>query len=119
MNLSTKVRKLPSDQVFTEEADLLKEVTDWLEPQQRDGIKLLRICDRYAKGYSDLFLCVRGLFVVIELKDDVGKASRHQEDFIDEMLACGAIGGVCRTVKEVADYVEEAKRRAGLWMSTK
>ena len=112
MSSRTRTAKLPSDRMYSDEAALLSKVTEWLVPQQRDGIKLLRICDRYAKGYSDLFLCVRGQFVVIELKDDTGTASPHQELFIEEMLKAGAIGGVCRTVKEVADYVEEAKRRA-------
>lgn len=101
--------------MFKDEADLLKEVTKWLEPQRRDGVKMIRICDRYAKGYSDLFINVRGQWVIAELKDDTGTASPHQEQFIEEMLSCGAIGGVCRTVKEVADLVEEAKRRRPNW----
>lgn len=101
--------------MFKEEADLLKAVTDWLEPQRRDGIKVIRICDRYNKGYSDLFICVRGIFVVAELKDDEGEASPHQEEFIADILACGGIGAVCRTVKEVADLVDEAKRRVPEW----
>lgn len=108
----------PSTQMFKEEAKLLKEVIKWLEPQRRDGVKVLRICDRYAKGYSDLFINVRGQFVVAELKDDIGTASPHQEEFIRDMVACGAIGGVCRTVKEVADLVDEAKRRTPDWTST-
>jgi len=107
--------KLPSDQMFSDEADLLKKVIEWLEPQRRDGIKVIRVCDRYNKGYSDLFICVRGIFVVAELKDDTGTASPHQEQFIEDMVKCGAIGGVCRTVKEVADLVEEAKRRRPNW----
>ncbi len=107
--------KLPSDRMFKEEADLLKAVTDWLEPQKRDGIKLIRICDRYNKGYSDLFICVRGVFVVAELKDDEGTATPHQELFIKEIQDAGGIGAVCRTVKEVADLVDEAKRRAIEW----
>ena len=111
MSSRTKTMKSPSDRTFKEEGALLQAVKDWLEPQQRDGIKMIRINDRYAKGYSDLFLCVQGQFVIIELKDDVGTASPHQEQFIKDMLKAGAIGGVCRTVKEVADYVEEAKRR--------
>lgn len=102
-------KKLPSDRVYTEEADLLKAVKEWLEPQERYGIKMLRICDRYAKGYSDIFICVNGIFVVAELKDDTGIASLHQLQFIEEMIACGAIGGVCRSVKDVADLVEQAK----------
>lgn len=106
--------KAPSNKVYTEEAELLKKVKEYFEPQERRGIKLLRISDRYAKGYSDLFFCVRGQFVVAELKDDVGVASPHQEEFIEDMIKCGAIGGVCRTVKEVADLVEEAMRRSDI-----
>lgn len=103
--------KLPSSQVYSDEAILLKNVKEWLEPQERDGIKMIPIRDRYARGYSDLFICVRGQFVVAELKDDVGIATPHQKQFIKEMVACGAIGGVCRSVKDVADLVEQAKER--------
>ena len=108
--------KQPSNQVYTEEGKLLDDVIEWLAPQVRDGIKVIRICDRYNKGYSDLFICVRGIFVVAELKDDIGQPSPHQRQFIREMKAAGAIGGVCRTVKEVADLVDEAKRRVTTWM---
>lgn len=90
---------------------MLTKVKEWLEPQRRDGIKMIRICDRYAKGYSDLFICVQGIFVVAELKDNTGTPSQHQLDFIDDIVACGGIGGVCRSVKEVADLVEQAKER--------
>ena len=109
----------PSAQIYTDEATLLKKVVEWFEPQRRDGVKLLKIRDRYAKGYSDIFLNVRGQFVVAELKDDVGEPTPHQLDFIAEMVECGAIGGVCRSVAEVAALVEEAKRRRPDWTSTK
>lgn len=89
----------------------MKKVKEWLEPQRRDGILMMRICDRYTKGYSDLFICVQGILVVAELKDNIGTPSQHQLDFIDDVIACGGIGGVCRSVKEVADLVEQAKER--------
>jgi hypothetical protein len=101
--------------MFEEEADLLDAVIKWLEPQRRDGIKVIRVCDRYNKGYSDLFINVRGIFVVAELKDDEGEATPHQEQFIEDIIYTGGIGGVCRTVKEVADLVDEAKRRVPYW----
>ena len=105
----TKTNKpLPSNRTFKEEASLLKKVIEWLEPQKRDGIKVIRIVDRYTKGYSDLFICARGRFVVAELKDDTGTATPHQELFIEEMEAAGATGGVCRTVKEVSDLIDKA-----------
>lgn len=87
---------------------MLKKVIEWLEPQKRDGIKVIRIVDRYTKGYSDLFICARGRFVVAELKDDTGTATPHQELFIEEMELAGATGGICRTVKQVADLIDKA-----------
>ena len=105
----------PSSKTYTDEGKLLKDVMDWLEPQRSDGIMAIKIRDRYAKGYSDLFINVRGQFVVAELKDDIGTPSLHQEQFIEDMLRCGAVGGICRTVKDVADLVDEAKRRRSNW----
>lgn len=113
-----KIMKSELNRQYSDEATLLSKVTDWLEPQRRDGIKVIRICDRYNKGYSDLFICVRGIFVVAELKDDTGTATPHQELFIKEMKEAGAVGAVCRTVQEVADLVDEAKRRAAYWTKT-
>ena len=106
---------MPSGRSSSKENKLLEKVVEWLEPQHRDGIMFMKIRDRYAKGYSDVFINVRGQWVVAELKDDEGEASVHQKDFIRDMVACGAIGAVCRTVKEVADLVEEAKRRRPEW----
>lgn len=94
--------------MYKDEATLLAKVMSWLEPQRRDGIKVIRICDRYHKGYSDLFISARGRFVVAELKDNTGTATPHQEIFIEEMIAAGAVGGICRTVKDVADLIEKA-----------
>lgn len=100
--------RLKLNQQYTEEAVLMKKVVEWLEPQKRDGIKVMRIVDRYTKGYSDLFICARGKFIVAELKDDTGVPSIHQELFIDDMRAAGAIGGICRTIKDVKDLIDEA-----------
>ena len=100
------------DRTYTNESALQRDVLKWLRQHERDGIKALRICDRYAKGYSDIFICVRGIFVVVELKDDSGKPTPHQLLFIEEMQRCGAIGGICRTVGEVVDLVEQAKLQA-------
>jgi hypothetical protein len=101
-------RRNPSAQQYEEEAMLLDKVTTWLAPQQRDGIKVIRVVDRYAKGYSDLFINARGRFVVAELKDNIGTATPHQELFIEEMVKAGAVGGVCRSVKDVSDLIEKA-----------
>ena len=107
-----RLTKSQLDRVYTDELVFQKDLLKWLEPQKRDGVKVLRICDRYAKGYSDLFICVNGIFVVAELKDDKGKPTPHQLLFIKEMTECGAIGGVCRTFRDVLNLIEQAKGRA-------
>ena len=94
--------------MYKKESDLLKAVIKWIEPQRRNGIVALKIRDRYAIGYSDLFICAKGRFIVAELKDDIGKASPHQEDFIEMMKQAGAIGGICRTVEDVENLIKEA-----------
>lgn len=108
--MTSKNNRLPSDQQYSDEGTLLRKVMEWLEPQKRERIKAIRVCDRYNKGYSDVFICVHGVLVLAELKDDTGEATPHQELFLEEMCAAGAIGGVCRSVKEVADLVEQAKQ---------
>lgn len=108
--MTKNYNRLPSDRQYSDEGTLLKKVMEWLEPQKRERIKAIRVCDRYTKGYSDVFICVHGVLVLAELKDDTGTASPHQELFLEEMCAAGAIGGVCRSVKDVADLVEQAKQ---------
>lgn len=104
--------KLSLDRQYSEESALLEKVMAWLGPQERNGIKALRICDRYQKGYADLFICVKGRFVCAELKDDTGKPSAHQLLFIKEMQRCGAICGVCRSIQDVKDLVDAALQDA-------
>jgi hypothetical protein len=97
---------------YDDESVLLSKVTEWLAPQRRDGIRVLRVSDAYARGYADLFICARGWFVVAELKAANGTASYHQDVFLEDMRAAGAVSGICRSVRDVADLVEEAKRRS-------
>lgn len=104
---------LLSDQPFKEEDKFLKAAKDWLEAQR--DIKCIRISDRYQRGYSDLFLCVRGQFVVAELKDDIGTASPHQELFIADIIRAGGIGAVCRTMRDIQRLVDEARKRRPEW----
>lgn len=96
------------DAIYKDEATLLRKTISWLEPQKRNGIKVIRVVDRYSSGYSDLFICARGRFVVAELKDDTGTATPHQELFIEEMVAAGATGGICRTIQDVSDLIDRA-----------
>lgn len=102
------VKKKKLEKPYQTEAALLKAVLKWLGPQRREGIKVIRVVDRYTKGYSDLFICARGRFIVAELKDSGGAATPHQELFIEEMIQAGAVGGICRSVKDVATLIDKA-----------
>lgn len=99
--------KLPNGQ-YTEEAELLADVKDWLDSQRRCGVRYMRVVDRYTRGYSDIIVNAAGRMVVLELKDNIGTATPHQEEFIRDMLSGGATGGVCRTMQEVINYVHTA-----------
>lgn len=102
-------RKSSSDQVmYAQEATLTRKVRDWLELQP--DIHFYKASDRYHKGISDFILCVGGTFVGAELKAKNGKPSPHQLLFIRMVKAAGGIGGVCYTVADVKDLVEEARR---------
>lgn len=78
------------------------------------GIKVLRISDRYAKGYADLFCCVNGVFVALELKDDTGTPSKHQEQFIADIRKAKGEAGICYSIQDAARLVAEALRRAAI-----
>jgi len=97
-----------SNTVYTSESELLNKVIEWIEPQKRNGIVVLKIRDRYTSGYSDLFINARGRFVVAELKDNEGTPTRQQLDFIKSMKKAGGTGGVCRSVLDVSKLIDEA-----------
>jgi len=96
---------------YASESDLLEATENFLSGIP--GIKWFRVVDRYNKGYSDILICVHGWFVAAELKAADGEASPHQIDFIDDIKNAGGIGGVCFTVNQVANLVQEAIRRGG------
>lgn len=100
---------IPSDKQYDSEAELLEKAMDWLEKQRRYGVKAIRINDMYHKGYSDIFICVNGWWVVAELKDKTGIASPHQAEFIQDMRKAGAVGAVCRSVRDIYHLIMTAK----------
>lgn len=96
---------------YAQEATLTSKVKAWLEVQP--DIAFYKASDRYHKGISDVIICVRGIFVGAELKADDGKPSPHQLLFIKQIQRAGGVAGVCYTLGEVKELVEEARRRAG------
>lgn len=95
---------------YKREQDLQETVEVWLDLQT--DLKKIRICDAYHSGYSDFFVCVNGIFVILELKAEDGTPSATQIEFIDDMRKVGAIGGICRSLTEVINYIEQARMLA-------
>ena len=106
-----KTDKLSSSHFYTEEAKLLSDVIEHLACRSREGIITLRINDISHRGYSDLFIVVRGYIVFAELKDNKGKESANQKVFREDMLKAGAIAGVCTNIYQVMQLIALAERR--------
>lgn len=77
--------------------------------QSQKDVSFYKASDRYHKGISDVICCVNGRFVAIELKADKGKPSAHQLLFLKDIQANGGIGGVCYTLGEVKQLINEAR----------
>lgn len=105
--MSQRSPLLSDNKRYAQEATITKIVKDWLEVQR--DIAFYKASDRYHKGISDFILCVGGVFVGVELKKDDGKPSPHQLLFIKQIQKAGGIAGVCYTLKDVKDLVEEAR----------
>lgn len=92
------------------EADLTDAVKNWLDTQ--NDLYYTKISDRFKKGISDFIICVRGIFVAIELKAGNNTPSPHQKFFIKNVVNAGGIGGTCYTLKQVKVLIDEARRIA-------
>lgn len=105
--------KIDFDMTYKDEATLLRHTMQFLESHKRTGLMPIRINDRYVKGYSDIFVVVRGIFVAIELKDETGVASVHQKLFIKDVIAAGGVAGICRTLGDVSRLIGQAVIKSG------
>lgn len=92
------------------EADLTDAVKNWLDTQ--NDLYYTKVSDRFKKGISDILMCVRGIFVAIELKAGSNRATPHQRVFIKGIVDAGGVGGVCETLGQVKALIDEARRIA-------
>lgn len=95
---------------YKTEAPLTKKVKEWLETQK--DIVFYKASDRYHKGISDFVLCVRGIFVGLELKKRDGVVSPHQVLFIRQINDNGGVAGVVLCLADAKELVEKARARA-------
>lgn len=59
------------------------------------------------RGFSDLFGLRRtdGRAVFLEIKNETGRASKEQLNFIEQMKKCGAVAGVVRSPREAVELI--------------
>ena len=59
------------------------------------------------RGYSDLSGVRKsdGKAIFIEVKNDKGKTSKYQDNFIKQMIKAGAIAGVARSPREALKLI--------------
>lgn len=96
---------------YSLESKITEVVLNYLNKQP--DIAAHKISDRFKKGISDILCCVQGTFVAIELKAKDGTASPHQKAFIKGIVDAGGLGGVCFTLGEVKNLVQQARERHG------
>lgn len=97
------------NEMHSSEASLTNDVRKWLELQT--DLYWYKASDRYTKGVSDFIICINGIMVVAELKDDKGVPTAHQKLFIAGINKAGGIGGICYTLAEVKALVQAARNR--------
>lgn len=90
------------NKIYTDEASLLDDAVGMLE---LIGAYVLRKDAFVLKGFPDLYICYEGRFIAIELKDNTGKLSPHQEKQIQKIRRAGGIAGGCRTLEEIIELI--------------
>lgn len=88
--------------VYTEEAALLADAMQMLALFR---CYVIRKDANLLKGFPDILASYRGRFVGIELKDNKGKLSPHQEKQIQLIQKSGGVAGGCRTLGEIIDLL--------------
>lgn len=97
------------NKVYTAEAELLADTRRFLETIP--GVTVVRIEAGSERGKSDIVMCINGIFVAAELKDDIGEPSAQQLKFINTIRKSGGIAGICRTLEDMHDLLVEAINR--------
>jgi hypothetical protein len=99
------IAKIKFDKVYTEEAKLTAKVKDYLDLFKPE-LHYWKASDRFKPGISDIILCFNGKFGAIELKDDTNTPTMHQLLFIQNIIMAGGNGAVCRTLRDVENFLK-------------
>ena len=87
----------------TSETQLKNQVKRWVNAQ---GGFCLKTSDRFTSGIPDLWVCIHGRGVWIELKTKTGKVSAIQQWTIDQIRGAEGEAVVCHSLDEVKTVFE-------------
>ena len=73
---------------------------------EQSGAYVVKTIVSNRNGVPDLLGCYKGLFIGIEVKSDIGKASKLQEWNAERIKKAGGISIVAKTVEEVKELLE-------------
>ena len=90
------------DHVYFDENKLLDDAQEMLAIL---GCYVVRKEAQTLKGYCDLYVCYKTWFIGIELKDNAGKLSKHQEKHIKNIRKAGGLAAGCRTLREILNLL--------------
>lgn len=96
------------DKPYETEAEMLKNTKKLLSYA---GACIVREASPTRRGISDLLVCYNGRFIAIELKDEIGETSKHQDKFIEKVQAAGGLAQACRTLSEVWSLLYRALQK--------
>lgn len=105
---SERIRKYWFHSLYTqydEEAKFLENAKSFLE--MFEEMLIIREAQGTKNGIADLLLCYRGRFVAPELKAINGVPSSQQLRFIENVHKAGGIGGICSTLQDIWDLLEQ------------
>ena len=83
------------------ETQLKNSVKKWVSSVGGYSIK---ISDKFTSGIPDLWICINGRQIWIELKTEKGVVSQIQQWTISQINQAGGKAVVCRSLKEVQDH---------------
>lgn len=103
------ITRLYPNHSYKSEDKLLRDTKEFLLGV--DNCKYLRFDAITRAGVADILVCYRGIFVSIELKDDIGKASLQQSKWRFDIEKAGGIAVVCKNIFEVFQALERAEEK--------
>lgn len=83
------------------ESALKRKVLSYLKQRYPDAY-IVKVSDRWVAGIPDIFMCLRGHFVALELKAPKGVVAKIQQATLDKIDQAGGTALVVRSIDDLA-----------------